>query len=111
MIYSYNFFNSFKFSSLVFGISILLCSCNSPKKDKAVVLYETNCASCHILPEINSLPKDIWSEKILPEMGARLGIRDSGYNPYKGLSFVEMEAVIKTGIFPGKPMLDKRDWL
>jgi len=110
MIYSYNFFNGFKFSSLVFGISILLCSCNSPKKDKAVVLYETNCASCHILPEINSLPKDIWSEKILPEMGARLGIRDSGYNPYKGLSFVEMEAVIKTGIFPGKPLLDKRDW-
>lgn len=110
MIYSYNFLNGFKFSSLVFGISILLCSCNSPKKDKAVVLYETNCASCHILPEINSLPKDIWSEKILPEMGARLGIRDSGYNPYKGLSFVEMDAVIKTGIFPGKPMLDKMDW-
>lgn len=110
MIYSYNFFKSLKYSSLVFGIYIMLCSCNSPKKNKEVVLYETYCASCHIPPDINSLPKDIWSEKILPEMGARLGIRDSGYNPYKGLSFVEMDAVIKTGIFPGKPMLDKKDW-
>lgn len=110
MINSSNFFKNLKYSGLVFSIYILLCSCNSPKKDKAVVLYETNCASCHILPEINSLPKDIWSEKILPEMGARLGIRDSGYNPYKGLSFVEMDAVIKTGIFPGQPMMDIRDW-
>jgi len=110
MIYSYNFFKSFKYSSLIFSFYILLCSCNSPKKNKEVVLYENYCASCHIPPDINSLPKDIWSEKILPEMGARLGIRDSGYNPYKGLSFVEMDAVIKTGIFPGKPTLDTKDW-
>ncbi len=110
MIYLYNFFKSFKYSSLVFLIYILLSSCNSPKKNKEVVLYETYCASCHLAPEINSLPKDIWSEKILPDMGARLGIRDSGYNPYKDHSFVEMEAVIRTGVYPSKPMLDKKDW-
>lgn len=94
----------------VLSVSTLLFSCNSPKKGSEIVLFESYCASCHITPDINSLPKDIWSEKILPEMGARLGIRDSGYNPYKGLPFVEMEAVIKTGIFPDKPMLDKEDW-
>jgi len=110
MIYLYNFFKSFKYSSLVFVIYIFLSSCNSPKKNKEAVLYETYCASCHIPPEMNSLPKDIWSEKILPDMGARLGIRDSGYNPYKNLSFVEMEAVIRTGVYPEKPMLNKKDW-
>ncbi len=110
MMYSPYLARSFGYCSLIVVISILLCNCNSPKKEKEVVLYETYCASCHLSPEINSLSKDIWAEKILPEMGARLGIRDSGYNPYKGLSFVEMDAVIKTGVFPGKPMLEEDDW-
>lgn len=110
MIYFPNLAKNFIYRSLLFCICVLLFNCNSPKKKKEVVLYETYCASCHISPEINSLPKDIWAEKILPEMGARLGIRDSGYNPYKGLSFTEMDAVIKTGVFPGKPLLDKNDW-
>ncbi len=91
-------------------IFLFLSGCTMPQKEREVVLYKTYCASCHIAPEINSLPKNIWAEKILPEMGARLGIRDSGYNPYEGLSFAEMEAVIKTGIFPGKPIIDKKDW-
>ncbi|WP_424270365.1 FG-GAP repeat domain-containing protein [Eudoraea sp.] len=90
---------------------LFLFSCSPPEKKDELTLYKTYCASCHLPPDINSLPKTIWEENILPEMGARLGIRDSVYSPYKGLSFQEMEAVIKTGIYSPEPIIDPKDWI
>lgn len=96
------------------GIPIFLLfltfSCSSPRKERAMAQYETYCASCHLAPSIQSLPKHIWAQEILPNMGARLGIRDAGYNPMKGESFEEQEAIIKSGIYPYKPLLSPADW-
>ncbi|WP_423999872.1 FG-GAP-like repeat-containing protein [Maribacter sp. IgM3_T14_3] len=93
--------------------SLLLCaivSCNTEKRSKEVVLYENYCASCHMAPNINDLPKDIWRDNILPDMGARLGIITPDKHPYYKLSFDEQAAIIKSGIYPGKPLINEQDW-
>lgn len=93
------------------GMFMALCiSCTAPKERKESDLFTMHCSSCHTAPEINDLPREIWAAEILPDMAARMGIRTGGYNPYKGLSFGEMDAVIKTGIFPEKPGMSIEDW-
>ncbi len=97
--------------TLLLGISLsFLVSCTKSKAEKGKALYEKHCTNCHIGPKITDLPKDIWSANILPDMGARMGIRENGYNPLKGLSYEEMDAVIKTGIFPLKPTISYENW-
>ena len=91
-------------------IFILLISCGPDRQVRQAQLYETHCANCHIAPEIDNLPKEIWENAILPDMGARMGIRENGYNPMAGLPYEEMEAVIKTGIYPLTPTIDPEDW-
>jgi len=98
--------NSFKILLLV----ILITSCSEQKVEKQIALYQTHCASCHVAPAIEQLPKYIWATKILPDMGARMGMKDSLYNPMGKLSYEEMEATIKTGIYPLKPRLSQKDW-
>lgn len=89
---------------------IIFSSCDSGNKKKEVVLYDTYCASCHLPPAIDGLPKHIWKDNILPEMGARLGIRDNGYDPLKDLHFGEQAMLLEKGIYPFSPMLDVADW-
>ena len=91
-------------------LTVLLVSCGEPVPKDEVALYNTHCGSCHITPDINSLPKDIWKNNILPDMAARMGIKEGNYNPYNGLSFDEMEATMKTGIFIPKPLMSSGEW-
>ena len=84
-------------------------SCSSGNK-KEVALYQTHCGSCHLPPAIEGLPKHIWKNNVLPEMGARLGIRDNGYDPLKDLHFGEQAMLLEKGIYPYSPMLDIADW-
>ena len=93
---------------LVF-IGVLFFSCSSPHK-KEQALYKQHCASCHIAPAINSLPKTVWDSTILPEMAARMGIKEEGYNPYKGLSFQNQLLIKKSGIYPGVSAISEEDW-
>lgn len=89
---------------------LLAFSCSPSGKEREMAQYDTYCASCHLAPSIQSLPKHIWAQEILPDMGARLGIRDAGYNPMKGESFEEQEAIIKSGIYPYRPSISQADW-
>ena len=100
--------NGFHF--LILYSLVLLSSCSLDKKGKAIVLYDDYCASCHIAPSIQSLPKHLWENEVLPEMGARMGIRDSSFNPYKGLSYDEYEAVLKTGLYTISPIIRNQEW-
>jgi hypothetical protein len=43
-------------------------------------------------------------------MGARMGIRDTNYNPYKGISLTEQGFILKTNIYPYQPLLPEEDW-
>ena len=98
------------FLFLVFFLLILLSSCVLDKKKKAVVLFNEYCASCHIAPSIQSLPKHLWKNSVLPEMGARMGVRNTSYSPYKGLSFAEQEAMLKTGLYTLAPIITNEEW-
>ena len=98
------------YKTIILFILILLVSCVSSKEDKAQLLYNTHCAQCHIAPEIADLPRKIWDSTILPDMASRMGIREQGYDPMKNLSFTEMDAIIKSGIFPGRSSISPEDW-
>jgi hypothetical protein len=89
---------------------IIVCSCSPSPGKREAVLYETYCASCHKAPDIGELPKEIWARNILPEMGARMGIREDGYNPYEGLTMDEQYRVIQSGTYPSQPLIKAEDW-
>ena len=104
-------FNFNRFKVLVFGAFILsIGACTTSKEERAKKLYNVQCASCHLLPSPKDLPKEIWRTGVLPEMAARMGIRDSNYNPFAGRSFGEREQMIRSGVYNTKPSLSKKEW-
>ena len=103
------------FQAVLKGIIMLVMiliafSCSSPQEKKALTLYNTHCASCHLRPAIEDLPKSIWKNCVLPDMAARMGIIDSTNNPFKRLSYDEQYAIKLTGIYAKSPLLQKEDW-
>ncbi|MDT7830161.1 VCBS repeat-containing protein [Pricia sp. S334] len=56
------------------------------------------------------MPKHLWANEVLPNMGARMGIRDSTYDPYEGFSFEEQYAMIQSGVYGAKPIISREDW-
>lgn len=95
---------------LLITIFLFVTSCTESEEQRQVRLYTNYCASCHIAPDLNALPKHLWESKVLPEMGARLGIRDPENHPYRNLPFAEQAAVIKTGIYPEQALITPEDW-
>lgn len=89
-------------------IVLLVYACATEKKE--VALYNNHCASCHIAPNIQDLPKSIWQNTILPEMGARMGIREEGFDPMQDLNFTEQAEILKLGIYPDMPIIKQEDW-
>src|SRR5680860_1717035 len=98
----------FSYVAMLFLLTGISCSNSNETKGKA--LYEAQCASCHMLPAIRDLPKNLWKDKILPEMGARMGMRDSTYDPYKGYSLEEQYAATRTGVYSVAPFISKVEW-
>ncbi|MEM8890728.1 MAG: hypothetical protein AAGD28_22315, partial [Bacteroidota bacterium] len=82
----------------------------TPEAEKEQALFEQECSTCHQLPDIQALPKSLWEKEVLPEMAARMGIKEEGYNPLKDYTFKEMGAVIKSGIYSKRRSLSDRDW-
>ena len=71
-------------------LMFLISSCN--QKPNPVVLnseelYAQKCALCHIAPTVDVLPKHLWA-KLLPELGAKMGILEPGYSPFKGMNIM-----------------------
>jgi len=102
---------SLRFLSII-ALSFLLQSCGESQKEehKGEALYQMYCASCHIAPDINHLPKKFWTDKILPEMAARMGIKDGDFKPYDKMGFDEMQIIHRSGIYPYKPIMKEEDW-
>lgn len=93
-------------------LAALLCGmlwgCATPPSGEKV--YAQNCAGCHQLPDVQDLTAALWAHEILPQMGARLGIRDSGYNLFANMSFKEIAAVNESGVYPLKAQLSEAEW-
>lgn len=85
---------------------ILLWACDEKKGHDIPQSYAVHCGSCHLPPKINDLPKQFWTDRVLPDMASRLGIATQGFDPMSGLSFEERKAIIASGIFPTSPVID-----
>ncbi len=103
-------FPQYRLIAVLALLSLIVGACQPGKAEKQAALFNSYCASCHITPDIESLPKDIWANNILPEMAARMGIRENGYDPMSGLKYEEMEAVHASGIYPLRPIMSLEDW-
>ncbi|MBX3256678.1 MAG: VCBS repeat-containing protein [Chitinophagaceae bacterium] len=68
------------------------------------------CTSCHLFPEPSLLDKKTWVNKVLPNMGWRLGIRNKDEDPYMDIVPEERELLRNLNIYPDKPMLSNGDW-
>ncbi len=67
----------------ILWIPVLAClfACKKDKEPKEVALYNNYCASCHIAPGIQELPKHIWETSVLPDMAARMDIAEMPDDP------------------------------
>jgi len=94
---------------------VLFClffSCKKSTKQSTLSseeLYKQKCSMCHITPSIDALPKHLW-KNLLPEIVAKMGLIEPGYSPIGGMSAVEIDAVIASGIYTGKPTISEAEW-
>ena len=68
------------------------------------------CQMCHLFPDPSLLDKKTWVDKVLPNMGLRLGINESGKDPYADLIPEEQPIMRKLNIYPNTPLIPKKDW-
>ena len=91
---------------------LLLFSCQNQQENQKLVAeqYQVHCGSCHLLPDPNSLPKEIWKEGVLPEMAARMGYRYNDYNPYLYKSPEEIGYLEQSKMYPDEAIIDSVTW-
>ncbi len=91
-------------------LSAMLWQCQNKKSDSASesigdftageALARQYCASCHLFPSPALLDKATWTEKVLPNMAARLGYRTMGYHPFEGVDSTEISDLKRLNIYP-----------
>lgn len=91
---------------LFLSVCSLICLLwNSPVwADGGEGLAKTWCSSCHLFPKPQLLDKRTWTDKVLPDMGARLGFktfRDGTYRP---------NSKVPDGVYASEPMMEKAEW-
>ena len=62
------------------------------------------CGGCHAAPEPAALDRETWTRHVLPEMGARLGIRE-----FRGRRW-RPDPSLPAGTYPAEPLLPLTDW-
>lgn len=97
-------------SILTIALGLILFQFIFQERDPEALAYQRNCSACHLLPDPKDLPKAIWEERILPEMGARLGIKVGDYNPFKRLDMEESYYLKYTGTYPESPGVSPETW-
>lgn len=90
---------------LVFACSLILFFWVTPVyAQDGEDLAKTWCSSCHLFPEPQLLDKKTWRDKVLPDMGARLGFktfRDGTYRP---------NLKVPDGVYAPEPLMEMAEW-
>lgn len=68
------------------------------------------CSSCHLFPNPSLLDKKTWVNKVLPNMGWRLGIRAKNEDPYADIIPEERALMRQLNTYPDKPVITSTDW-
>lgn len=90
-------------------VVVIGSQCRESRPEPAIT-YQTHCGSCHLAPAPTDLPRDLWVKKVLPEMGARLGIQVPGYDPLRNISPVEKELIGRQNFYPPEPLISVQEW-
>ncbi len=104
-------------------VIILICSCQKTEEPvttpqypqsghnlTAAQLAKAYCGACHEFPEPNLLSKSLWTDKVLKDMGRRLGVVDSAYDPFFKRSMRDSYILRSAGIYPSDTMITNEDW-
>ena len=89
---------------------LLLCAEGCREDLGPEALTRRTCSSCHTYVPPEALPKSVWSERILPEMAARMGIATFRYDPSQQLPPGEYDLARAHGFYPEAPTLRAGDW-
>jgi hypothetical protein len=63
-----------------------------------------------MFPDPGLLTKSVWENKVLPNMGYRLGIQTIGYSPMASYDLMEQTLVLETKVYPEHPLVSRNDW-
>ena len=80
---------------------------NIPGKE----LAEKYCQSCHLFPTPDQLDKTTWTENVLPNMAARLGLSYRDYAPFEGLGATEIANLKSLNVYPEQSILSEEEWI
>lgn len=67
-------------------------------------LAKSWCSSCHAYPEPQLLDKETWETRVLPDMGARLGIGE-----YQGRIY-HANPNAPVGVYASEPLMELSEW-
>lgn len=72
-------------------------------------LAHLHCGNCHQYPEPSLLDKNTWASGVLPNMGARLGIK-TNHDPYLNITQLDKMMIEAENIYPSQPLISQEDW-
>ena len=90
-------------TQIIFGLGLLSLSIQCAKENKHAAgesLAKIHCGSCHMFPEPGILPRRVWGEKILPNMGLKMGM---SHGPIYAYGNSESTQNLE-------PLLSQEDW-
>ncbi len=104
-----------RLATLLLAVALLTAHHPTPAADtppeEGEILAKIRCGVCHAYPEPGLLPKRIWRESVLPQMGYQMGVYP---NDTTRLGLIEQgpggERVLAAGVFPEKPQISAEDW-
>ncbi|XOV94807.1 MAG: FG-GAP repeat domain-containing protein [Bacteroidota bacterium] len=68
------------------------------------------CSSCHLFPTPDLLDKVTWTESVLPNMAARLGLRLNDYDPFEEIDLEEEVFLKKFNVYPEQAVINESEW-
>lgn len=90
------------FFLLLLSLVIYLQGCQKdPAQHEA--LARQHCGSCHLFPDPNLLPNNVWEKDVLPYMALRLGL-DEDLKKIRKLNANDLKVKAQ------KPLISKEDW-
>ncbi|MCB0632216.1 MAG: VCBS repeat-containing protein [Saprospiraceae bacterium] len=91
-------------------VFLAFSKCSLDGGSRAEARFRQYCGACHVAPDPASLPKHLWTEQVLPEMAARLGLKIGDYDPFAGLDMEEAHFVKYSNAYPEKPLISESEW-
>ena len=71
-----------------------------------------HCQTCHLFVEPQMLPRQVWKDYVIPNMGAFLGMHNAGYDydVFPGRSPMEREIIARANVYPDEAQVPVSEW-